>query len=119
MFGLLKKDPIDSVPDLSGETHAKIPESRITPTISCLPIGDSFWTVPWLITVDENGFCYIRNSATVDSNHGRGGTAQALIKRKADGFHAEIYDDHTWEPNFIKDEVKKTLIPLRSIKFFS
>lgn len=69
---------------------AKLPETRKIGKIRNLQIGESRFTVPWAMIIDESNNCYIQ----LDFNacEDRGGTAQLKVILTDGGYICEIND---------------------------
>jgi hypothetical protein len=59
--------------------------------IQDLKVGESGWTVPWAIGLDESHKPWINGKYTIHSDSG--GTIQAFISRNETGFYASIPKD--------------------------
>jgi hypothetical protein len=77
------------------EHAAELPQSLVTETLADVPVGKVVYTVPWMITVDHSGRCWIAEDCSFSLCSG--GTVTVALTRDEHGFRAHLLKrDHTW-----------------------
>ena len=77
--------------------------------------GSSGWTVPWAMSVDEDGRCYLNSRYTIHPQPG--GTVEMLVTRHGNAFHVDISQcRHTWDRSIYQSGSTWWAIPVESIK---
>ncbi len=84
-------------------------------TIMAMRVGEAGYTVPWSISVDENGKPWLDKYVVVCPY--AGGTAAVLVSRTKDGFEVDISQTEyarnwQWVKEEIKNFEKSELIPV-------
>lgn len=84
-------------------------------TIMSMKVGEAGYTVPWSLTIDENGKPWLDKYVVVCRQFG--GTAAVLVTRTKDGFEVDVSRSkyaHNW--HWMKEEInnfeKTELIPV-------
>lgn len=65
----------------------KLPHEQLEKTIDNMFPGETLWTVPWAMIVDEERNCYLRADYPVHNSPC--GTVQMLVHRNTKGFEVE------------------------------
>jgi hypothetical protein len=68
-------------------------DEAVRKTLKDLNYGDSFWTTPLNITVDQDRKCYMRKNVSVGENSKKG-TATVKVTKGEDGVLCEIHGRH-------------------------
>lgn len=76
---------------------AKLPIERYkSDTISQMDIGESGYTTPWAMWVDESGNCFLNPNYTIG---GKGGTFEMKVTRESKGYIVDLSEcDATYQP---------------------
>jgi len=79
--------------------QALLPDELREKTLADLEVGDSAWTVPWAMWVDNSNRCWLHPDCSA-SVYG-GGTLQMLVARRAHGYSVGLLPDcsHKWTPS--------------------
>lgn len=77
---------------------AKLPEHLIeSNTIANMQPGDSGWTVPWAMAVDQDADCYLNGDYTLRDRPG--GTSEMRVTRTRDGYIVDAPKGYRWQPS--------------------
>jgi hypothetical protein len=92
--------------------NARLPEQMLRVTIKDMLIGESAYTVPWSIQIDQHGRCWIRGDYTF--THRKFGTSQMAIKRNAYGFEVQVSRDQQYDQAYISPQaqLQMNLLPV-------
>lgn len=60
--------------------------------ISEMKVGESGYTVPWSLGIDEQGYAWINGNYSI--SHNSGGTCQLKVERTAKGYVATCMDEY-------------------------
>lgn len=87
-------------------------------TIMSMNVGEAGYTVPWSLTIDENGKPWLNKYFAITRQFG--GTASVLVTRTKEGFEVDVSRskyarDWQWMKKEIEDFEKPELIPVISI----
>jgi len=78
---------------------AKLPQDKEENTIGKMKVGETGYTVPGAMWVDQERNCWLNEDYTIHKE--RGGTVQLKIERLKEGYIAYINDsniNHKWNP---------------------
>ena len=75
---------------------ATLPGEYVEHTLANLRVGESTWTVPWAMDVDDERRCWLTPSFT--GHPTPGGTVQMLVERREDGYHVWLAPDYKYHP---------------------
>lgn len=79
-----------------------------TATIGTILSGESGWTVPWALIIDNDWNCYLRGGFELDSS-GPHGTVTMFVSRDGDTYNARVVaPDEGWRRS---DMISGDLIP--------
>jgi hypothetical protein len=84
---------------------AKIPEQLETLTLGSMLPGEVAWTLPWAMSVDEDGFCYLNSKYPIQAERGPDDTTMQMkvIRRKNGDYVVDLTQcyrqDYSRKPN--------------------
>ena len=95
--------------------NAQLPEQMFRVTIKDMLIGESAYTVPWSIQIDQYGRCWIRGDYTF--THRKFGTSQMPIKRTSCGFEVQVSHSQQYDQAYISPQaqLQMSLLPVVKI----
>ena len=76
--------------------QATLPENLEGPTIATMATGETAYTVPWAMWVDNDRHCWLQPAFPAESEPG--GTVQMRVELQRDGYHVWPTTGHRYSP---------------------
>lgn len=90
-------EQVDVIPVTKKVTNCKLPEGQRERTLADMKIGETAWTMPWGMWVDNSGRCWLNPNYPAEKTPG--GTVELKVERRGDSFHVTNHDPtHKWTP---------------------